>query len=134
MRKRLQLKREYHAFKGAINQYFEVSSHHIKFSSNISYFIMQEQIFSVDCGPGSSCFRAVQFQTTKPRKGNVWEKIAQDLNAIEKPTFRFTARAVRNRYSLLITKHAQKLWKEEKALGIEVETSELDIIERKKNV
>ena len=34
----------------------------------------------------------------------------------------------------MITKHAQKLWKEEKALGIEVETSELDIIERKKNV
>ena len=53
--------REYHAFEGAINQYFEVSSHHIKFSSNISFFIIQEQIFSVDFGPRSSCFRAIQF-------------------------------------------------------------------------
>ena len=34
----------------------------------------------------------------------------------------------------MITKHAQKLREEQKALGIEVETSELDIIEREKNV
>ena len=78
------------------------------------------------------------FKPRSPERGKVWEKIAQELNAIEKPKFRVTARAVRNSYSLLITKHAQKLRKEEKASGIEVETSELDnlleeIIEREKN-
>ena len=60
------------------------------------------------------------------------------MNAIEKPKFRVTTQVVRDRYSLLITKHAQKLREEEKASGIEVETSELDIllediIERDKN-
>lgn len=78
------------------------------------------------------------FKPRSPERGKVWEKIAQELNAIEKPKFRVTARAVRDRYSLLITKHAQKLREEEKASGIEVETSELDnlleeIIEREKN-
>ena len=78
------------------------------------------------------------FKPRNPERGKVWEKIAQELNAIEKPKFRVTARAVRDRYSLLITKHAQKLREEEKASGIEVETSELDnlleeIIEKEKN-
>ena len=36
--------------------------------------------------------------------------------------------AEHDRYSLLITKHAQKLREEEKASEIEVETSELDIL------
>ena len=78
------------------------------------------------------------FKPRSPERRKVWEKIAQELNAIEKPKFRVTARAVRDRYSLLITKHAQKLREEEKASGIEVETSELDnlleeIIEREQN-
>ena len=66
------------------------------------------------------------FKPQSPDKGKVWEKIAQALNAIDKPKFRVTARAIRVRYSLLITKHAQKLREEEKASGIEVETSELE--------
>ena len=78
------------------------------------------------------------FKPRSPDRGKVWEKIAQELNAIEKPKFRVTARSVRDRYSLLITKHAQKLREGEKVSGIEVETSELDILleeitEREKN-
>ena len=78
------------------------------------------------------------FKLRSPERGKVWEKIAQELNAIEKPKFRVTTRVVRDRYFLLITKHAQKLREEEKASGIKVETSELDIllediIERDKN-
>ena len=78
------------------------------------------------------------FKPRSPERGKVWEKIAQEVNAIEKSKFRVTGRAVRDRYYLLITKHAQKLREEEKVSGIEVETSELDnlleeIIEREKN-
>ena len=68
------------------------------------------------------------FKPRSPERGKVWEKIAQELNAIEKTKFRVTTRVVRDRYSLLITKHAQILREEEKALGIKVETSELDIL------
>ena len=77
----------------------------------------------------------------KPRStetGKVWEAIAQQLNAIDQPKFRVSARAVRDRYSLLTAKQAQKLRDEEKASGIHVEISELDsllqeILEREKD-
>ena len=68
------------------------------------------------------------FKPRSPERGKVWEKIAQELNAIEKTKFRVTTRVVRDRYSLLITKHAQKLREEEKASEIKVETSELKIV------
>ena len=64
------------------------------------------------------------FKPRSPERGKVWEKIVQELKAIEKPKYRVTARAVPDRYSLLITKHVQKLREEEKASGIEMETSD----------
>ena len=58
------------------------------------------------------------FKPLSPERG----KVAQELNAIGKLKFRVTARAVPDRYSLLIMKHSRKLREEEKASGIEVET------------
>ena len=48
------------------------------------------------------------FKPRSPERGKVWEKIAQELNAIEKTKFRVTTRVLQDRYSLLITKHSQK--------------------------
>ena len=78
------------------------------------------------------------FKPRSPERGKVWEAIAQRLNAIDQPKFRVSARAVRDRYSLLTAKQAQKLRDEEKASGIHVEISELDslleeILEREKD-
>ncbi|XP_068674873.1 uncharacterized protein [Montipora foliosa] len=78
------------------------------------------------------------FKPRSPERGKVWDAIAQRLNAIDQPKFRVSARAVRDRYSLLTAKQAQKLRDEEKASGIHVEISELDslleeILEREKD-
>ena len=66
------------------------------------------------------------FKPRSPERGKVWEAIAQRLNAINQPKFRVSARAVRDRYSLLTAKQAQKLRDEEKASGIHVKITELD--------
>ena len=76
------------------------------------------------------------FKLRSPERGQAWENIAQQLNAIVQPSFRVTARSVWDRFSLLSTKNAQKL-REEKASGIAVEQTELDnlleeILEREK--
>ena len=77
------------------------------------------------------------FKPRSSERGKVWEAIAQRLNIIDQPKFRVSARAVRDRYSLLTAKQAQKLPDDEKASGIQVEISELDsfrkILEREKN-
>ena len=78
-----------------------------------------------------------KFKPRTPERGQSWESIVQQLNSIHQPSFRVTARSVRDRFTLLSTKYAQKLRMEEKASGIEVEQTELDslleeILEREK--
>ena len=79
-----------------------------------------------------------KFKLRTPERGQAWESLAQQLNSIHQPKFRVTARSVRDRFSLLSTKYAQKLRMEERASGIEVEQTELErlideILEREKN-
>lgn len=65
----------------------------------------------------------------KPRsqeRGKIWDKIAQNLNSLHHPKFRVTSRSVRDRCTLLTTKHSQRLNDEERASGIDVEETELD--------
>ena len=64
--------------------------------------------------------------------------IAAHLNSLNQPKSKVTGRAVRDRYTLLTSRHKQKLRDEEKASGIEIEETELDILledilEREKN-
>ena len=67
------------------------------------------------------------FKPRSAERGKVWEAFTQRLNATDQPTFRVSARAVRERYSLLTSKQAQKLrGDEKKASGIHVEMSQLD--------
>ena len=69
------------------------------------------------------------FKPKSTERGKVWESIAAYLNSLKTPEFRVTARAVRDRYALLISRHKLKQRKEEKASGIDVpELTELDAL------
>ena len=60
------------------------------------------------------------FKPKSSERGKVWESIATHLNSLKTPEFRVTARAVRDRYALLISRHKLKQREEEKASGIDV--------------
>ena len=69
------------------------------------------------------------FKIGSPERGQVWDNVAAHLNSLQQPKFRVTARAFRDRYTLLTSRQKQKLRDEEKASGIEVpEQTELDIL------
>ena len=59
-------------------------------------------------------------------RGEVWSKIADNLNAMEKPSFKVTQRSVRDRYSHMEKSHKTKVAHEERASGICPEESEVD--------
>lgn len=61
-------------------------------------------------------------------RAKAWEQIASSLNSIQAPKFRVTTRSVRDRYTLLTTRKAEQLREEEKALGIEVTPTEIDLL------
>ena len=59
-------------------------------------------------------------------RGQIWEKIANNLNGLQLPRFRVAKRVVRERYSLLSEKFRAKMRQEEKASGIETDLSEVE--------
>ena len=62
------------------------------------------------------------------KRGQAWESIAENLNAMPSLKPRVTARSLRDRYNLLTKRMQAKLKMEEKSTGIDVETSELDVL------
>ena len=56
-------------------------------------------------------------------RGQIWEKIANNLNGLELPRFKVSKRAVRERYTLLSEKFKGQMKDEEKASGIECDLS-----------
>ena len=60
------------------------------------------------------------------KRGDVWNQIALNLNGLDHPKFRVNKRSVRDRLTLLITKHKAKMSQEENASGIDCEETELD--------
>ena len=68
--------------------------------------------------------RLHRYGTTE--RGEVWSKIADNLNAMAKPSFKVTQRSVRDRYSHMEKKHRTKVAHEERASGIFPEESEAD--------
>lgn len=54
--------------------------------------------------------------------------IADNLNAIEDPKFRVTARSVRDRYAYLTMRKSTQLKDVERASGIAVSETELDVL------
>ena len=59
-------------------------------------------------------------------RGDVWKQIAINLNGLDHPKFKVNKRSVRDRLTLLITKHKAKIRQEENASGIACEETELD--------
>ena len=48
-------------------------------------------------------------------RGEIWGEIAQSLNSIISPKFKFSKRFVRDRLTLLLAKYKEKMRKEEQA-------------------
>ena len=71
-------------------------------------------------------------------RGQIWDKIANNLNSLQRPQFRVTKRSVRERYTLLSDKFRAKMRDEEKASGIDTDLSDvekaLEEIEEKETV
>lgn len=59
-------------------------------------------------------------------RGDVWNQIAINLNGLDHPKFKVNKRSVRDRLTLLITKHKAKIRQEENASGIACEETEVD--------
>ncbi|RMX59156.1 hypothetical protein pdam_00024413, partial [Pocillopora damicornis] len=59
-------------------------------------------------------------------RGQIWDKIANNLNSLQHPQFRVTTRSVRERYTLLSDKFRAKMRDEEKARGIDTDLSDVE--------
>ena len=59
-------------------------------------------------------------------RGQIWDKIANNLNSLQHPQFRVTKRSVRERYTLLSDKFRAKMRDEEKASGIDIDLSDVE--------
>jgi len=68
--------------------------------------------------------RLHRYRTTET--GEVWSKIADNLNAMEKPSFKVTQRSVREGIHTWKKNHKTKVAYEEGASGICPEESEVD--------
>ena len=73
----------------------------------------------------------VEPYTAKPRtvlKGQLWNKISENLNKLEEPKFLVVQRSVRDRFKLLREKFKKRMTAEERATGISPQMSVLDSI------
>ena len=59
-------------------------------------------------------------------RGQIWDKIANNLNSLQHPQFRVTKRSVRERYTLLSDKFRAKMRDEEKVSGIDTDLSDVE--------
>ena len=59
-------------------------------------------------------------------RGQIWDKIANNLYSLQHPQFRVTKRSVRERYTLLSDKFRAKMRDEEKASGIDTDLSDVE--------
>ena len=59
-------------------------------------------------------------------RGQIWVRIANNLNSLQHPQFRVTKRSVRERYTLFSGKFRAKMRDEEKASGIDTDLSDVE--------
>ena len=59
-------------------------------------------------------------------RGQIWDKIANNLNGLQHPQFRAMKRSVRERYTLLSDKFRAKMRDEEKASGRDTDLSDVE--------
>ena len=63
-----------------------------------------------------------------PERGQLWDSIAGNLNAMDYPKFKVAKWSCRDRWILLCTKYKRWMSKEREATGIDAEVGELDEI------
>ena len=63
-----------------------------------------------------------------PERGQLWDSIAGNLNAMDYPKFKVAKRSCRDRWTLLRTKYKRRMSEEIQATGIDAEVGELDEI------
>lgn len=68
----------------------------------------------------------VDEMTDSPERGQVWDSIADNLNAMDYPKFKVAKRSCRDRWTLLRTKYKRRMSEELKASGIDAEFTESD--------
>ena len=69
-----------------------------------------------------------QYKKGTPERGQVWDSIAGNLNAMDYPKFKVAKRSGRDRWTLLRTKYKRRMSEEIQATGIDAEVGELDEI------
>ena len=67
-----------------------------------------------------------QFPYRSRERGDVWNEIANNLNAMTEIRFKINKRSVRDRLTLIQGKYKAKMRQEEAASGVECEETELD--------
>ena len=69
-----------------------------------------------------------QFKKCTPERGQVWDSIADNLNAMDYPKFKVSKRSCRDWWTLLRTKYKRSISEELQASGIDADVSESDAI------
>ena len=72
-----------------------------------------------------------KYKSGSRERGVCLEKIALSLNSLEEPWFKVDQRALRDRFKKLLGQYITKKNEEQKASGIDVETTELDALREK---
>ena len=73
-------------------------------------------------------YEPFKFKVRSVERKKAWETIAGNLNGIEDPKFRVTASCVRDRYAYLTSRKSTQLKDAERASGIAVVETELDVL------
>lgn len=68
----------------------------------------------------------LKYPKRSKKRGEIWGRIAVNLNSVNSPKFKVSKRSVRDRFTLLQTKYKEKIREEERASGIDCEETQLD--------
>ena len=85
-----------------------------------------ETRYNLEHGSLELVMEPYQYPYRSKDRGDVWNKIAINLNGLDHPRFKVNKRSVRDRLTLLITKYKAKVRKEKNASGISCVELELD--------
>ena len=66
-----------------------------------------------------------QYKKGTPERGQLWDSIAGNLNAMDYPKFKVAKRSCRDRWTLLRTKYKRRMSEEIQATGIDAEVGYL---------
>ena len=68
----------------------------------------------------------LKYPKRSKKRGEIWGRIAVNLNSVNSPKSKVSKRSVRDRFTLLRTKYKVKIREEERASGIDCEETQLD--------